>query len=117
MDTSLDGNAAAGALGDLFAFDVTIAVSTCAACGDGRPVAELRALYRSAAEREMREQIIWLISESEDDSAAALDILIEIARNDPDREMRSKAVFWIGESDDPRAEELLLEILGQGGRR
>jgi hypothetical protein len=43
VDTSLDGNAAAGALGDLFAFDVTMAVSTCAACGDPRPVAELRA--------------------------------------------------------------------------
>jgi Family of unknown function (DUF6510) len=43
MDTSLDGNAAAGALGDLFAFDVTMAVSTCATCGDGRRVAELRA--------------------------------------------------------------------------
>jgi hypothetical protein len=43
VDTSLDGNAAAGALGDLFAFDVTVAVSTCASCGDGRPVAELRA--------------------------------------------------------------------------
>ncbi len=43
MDTSLDGNAAAGALGDLFAFDVTMAVTTCATCGDGRFVAELRA--------------------------------------------------------------------------
>lgn len=43
MDTPLDGNAAAGALGDLFAFDVTVAVSTCAACRDARPVAELRA--------------------------------------------------------------------------
>mgnify|MGYP003542652798 CR=1 FL=1 len=43
MDTSLDGNAAAGALGDLFAFDVTVAVTTCATCGDSRPVAELRA--------------------------------------------------------------------------
>ena len=43
MDTSLDGNAAAGALGDLFSFDVTMAVSTCASCGAGRPVAELRA--------------------------------------------------------------------------
>jgi hypothetical protein len=83
----------------------------------GLPVAQLRGLYRSAAEREMREQIIWLISASEDDSSAALDALIDIARNDPDREMRSKAVFWIGESDDPRAEDLLLEILGQGGRR
>jgi Family of unknown function (DUF6510) len=43
VDTSLDGNAAAGALGDMFAFDVTMAVSTCAICGDARPVAELRA--------------------------------------------------------------------------
>jgi hypothetical protein len=39
----LDGNAAAGALGDLFAFDVTVAVSTCAICADARPVADLRA--------------------------------------------------------------------------
>jgi hypothetical protein len=43
VDTSLDGNAAAGALGDLFAFDVTMAVTTCATCGDGRVVAEVRA--------------------------------------------------------------------------
>jgi hypothetical protein len=43
VDTSLDGNAAAGALGDLFAVDVTMAVSTCATCGDARPVGELRA--------------------------------------------------------------------------
>ena len=43
MDTSLDGNAAAGALGDLFAFDVTMAVSTCAICRDARRIAELRA--------------------------------------------------------------------------
>jgi hypothetical protein len=43
MDTSLDGNAAAGALGDLFAFDVTMAVSTCASCHDARRIAELHA--------------------------------------------------------------------------
>jgi Family of unknown function (DUF6510) len=43
VDTSLDGNAAAGVLGDLFAFDATMAVSTCATCRDPRPVAELRA--------------------------------------------------------------------------
>jgi Family of unknown function (DUF6510) len=43
VDTTLDGNAAAGALGDVFAFDVTMAMTTCATCGDRRPVAELRA--------------------------------------------------------------------------
>jgi hypothetical protein len=48
VDTApLDGNATAGALADMFAFDVTRAVSTCAACGSARPVAELRA-YMSA---------------------------------------------------------------------
>ena len=43
MDTSLDGNAAAGTLGDLFTFDITMAVSTCATCRDARRIAELRA--------------------------------------------------------------------------
>ena len=43
MDTSLDGNAAAGTLGDLFNFDVTTAVSTCALCGDARRIGELHA--------------------------------------------------------------------------
>jgi Family of unknown function (DUF6510) len=43
VDTFLDGNAVAGTLGDLFAFDITVAVSTCAICADARPVAEMRA--------------------------------------------------------------------------
>ena len=48
MDTSpLDGNATAGALAELFAFDVSLAVTTCAHCRDTRPVAELRAYVRA----------------------------------------------------------------------
>ena len=39
----LDGNAAAGALSDVFASEITVAVTTCAACGDTRPVGELHA--------------------------------------------------------------------------
>lgn len=39
---ALDGNAAAGAIGRLFAFDVTMAIVTCGACGIERPFAELR---------------------------------------------------------------------------
>ena len=38
-----DGNAAAGDLSDVFAFDVTMARTTCVACGDTRPLAELHA--------------------------------------------------------------------------
>jgi hypothetical protein len=48
MDASpLDGNATAGALSELFAIDVTVAVTTCAACRDTRPVAELRGFVRA----------------------------------------------------------------------
>lgn len=37
---TLDGNAAAGRLADVFAFDATIARSTCASCGATATVAE-----------------------------------------------------------------------------
>ena len=48
MDTSpLDGNATAGALGELFAFDVTMAVTTCAHCRHTWPMADLRAYVRA----------------------------------------------------------------------
>jgi hypothetical protein len=48
MDTTpLDGNATAGTLGELFAFDVTMAVTTCAHCQDTRPMAELRAYVQA----------------------------------------------------------------------
>lgn len=44
----LDGNAAAGVLAEVFVFDVTVARTTCAACGDTRPLAELRAYLQAA---------------------------------------------------------------------
>jgi len=43
-----DGNASAGDMAAVFAFDVTVARTTCAACGDTRPMAELHAYLRSA---------------------------------------------------------------------
>ena len=49
----LDGNAAAGALGSVFAFDVTMAVITCAHCGASGPFAELR-LFGSAGAMVLR---------------------------------------------------------------
>ena len=42
-DAPLDGNAAAGALTEVFAVEMTRAVTTCAGCGDTRPLGELRA--------------------------------------------------------------------------
>jgi hypothetical protein len=39
--TRLDGNAAAGALQEVFARDVTVAIATCAACGTSRAIGAL----------------------------------------------------------------------------
>jgi hypothetical protein len=43
----LDGNAAAGDLADIFAFDATTAITTCATCHHTHPVATLRAYLRA----------------------------------------------------------------------
>jgi hypothetical protein len=47
VDDVLDGNAAGGALSEIFVPDMTVAVTTCAACGDVRSVAELGAHLRA----------------------------------------------------------------------
>jgi hypothetical protein len=38
---TLDGNAAGGLLREVFAFDATVALTTCAGCSRTRPMAEL----------------------------------------------------------------------------
>ena len=43
----LDGNAAGGALAELFTAEMTAAITTCASCGDRRPVGELAAYLHS----------------------------------------------------------------------
>ena len=47
MTDALDGNAAAGALAEIFVAEMTVAVATCATCGDTRPIGELRAYLRA----------------------------------------------------------------------
>jgi hypothetical protein len=48
MDLSaLDGNVTGGVLAEVFAVDVTVAVTRCASCRDTRPVAELRAYVQA----------------------------------------------------------------------
>jgi hypothetical protein len=46
-DASLDGNAAAGVLAEVFLPEMTMAVTTCASCGAVRPVGELRAYMQA----------------------------------------------------------------------
>jgi HEAT repeat protein len=73
--------------------------------------AELMKYYRTAKERELREMIVFQISQQE--GSEALDALMEIARTEKDPELRNSAIFWIGQIDDPRVEEFLLKIINE----
>ena len=75
----------------------------------GVSTAELIALYPRVTEREIKEQLIWVMSQKRDDDAITR--LMDIARRDPDRELRKKAIFWLGQSNDPRVQDFLLEII------
>jgi HEAT repeat protein len=77
----------------------------------GVPAAELGALYDNLGDRELKEQLLFVLSQ--DDDPAAVDRLLAVARKDGDPELRKKALFWLGQSDDPRAVKALQEIIEQ----
>lgn len=76
----------------------------------GAPIDRLEGLYESMGDDpEVREQLILVYAQSDD--PAAVERLIEIARNETDPELKKHAIFWLGQSNDPRAAEFLLELI------
>jgi len=73
------------------------------------PVSELFTIYDRLANREMKEHMIFVISQR--DEKAAVDKLIQIAKTETDRELKKKAVFWLSQSDDPRVADFLASLL------
>lgn len=72
-------------------------------------VQQMIALWPKLEEPEMKEQLIFVLQDRRE--PAAIDKLIDIAKNDRDVEMRKKAIFWLGQSRDPRVQQLLLDII------
>jgi HEAT repeat protein len=70
---------------------------------------ELATLYDRITDAEVKEKLIWVMSESRD--RVATDKLIDIAQKDSDLEMRKKALFWLGQKNDPRVRQLLTDII------
>lgn len=66
-------------------------------------------LYRALSAGELKERLIFALSQRNDE--AAIEALIDIAQNDPSRERRKKAWFWLGQSDHPAAVEAIVEAL------
>ncbi|MBM4117039.1 hypothetical protein FJ251_04735 [bacterium] len=75
------------------------------------PVADIFGLYQSSADRKLKEQVIFTLSQQRGDEAA--EKLMAIVRQEQDPELRTMAVFWIGQSQHPRAAEFLEEIINK----
>ena len=70
---------------------------------------ELIGLYDRLTDRELKYQLIWVMSDSRD--RGATDKLVEIAQKDRDFDMRKKAIFWLGQKNDPRVKQILIDII------
>jgi len=77
----------------------------------GVSVTELAGLYDKSDDPQMKEQVIFVLSQSRE--SAAVDKMIQIAKSDKDRELRKRAIFWLSQSQDPRAAKVMEDILTQ----
>jgi HEAT repeat protein len=78
----------------------------------GVAISELSKLYDRMGDSEMREQIIFVLSQRQRDPAA-MDKLFDIAKNERNPELRKKAIFWLGQSRDPRVQQFLMDLINK----
>ncbi len=79
----------------------------------GASVRDLAEIYDSSTnDRELRNQVIFTLSQRRGDTAA-VDKLVDIARRETDPELRKQALFWLGQTRDPRAAAILEEIINK----
>ncbi|HSG09190.1 MAG TPA: HEAT repeat domain-containing protein [Longimicrobiales bacterium] len=71
--------------------------------------AEVKTLYGSITDPEMKEQLIFVASQRND--AGAVEFLMDVARTETDGELKELAIFWLGQSKDPRVAEFLLSLI------
>jgi HEAT repeat protein len=78
----------------------------------GVAISEMARLYDRMNEGEMKEAIIFGLSQRQRDPAA-MDKLFDIAKNEKDPELRKKAIFWLGQSRDPRVQQFLMDLINK----
>jgi HEAT repeat protein len=64
---------------------------------------------------QMREQAVFLISQKA--GRDVVDVLLDVAKNDPSENVRGAAVFWLSQTRDPRVVDVLEGILLQSADR
>ncbi len=70
---------------------------------------DLKGLYGSLDDAELKGQIIFVASQQ--DEKGAVDFLMNVARTEKDKDLRQKAIFWLGQSKDPRVADFLLGLI------
>ena len=78
----------------------------------GVATAELAGLYDRLTDAEIKDHMIFVLSQRQKD-AAANNKLFDIAKNEKDPELRKKAIFWLGQSRDPRAQQFLIDLINK----
>ena len=73
------------------------------------PIGRLTSMYDRLQNEDIKEHMIFVFSQRRE--PAAIEKLMQIAKNDPDRELRRKAMFWLGQSKDPRVTAFLTDII------
>ena len=77
----------------------------------GANIDQIISMYSALPEREMREQVIFVLSQRRE--PAAVTKMLDIAKTDKDPELRKKAIFWLSQSRDPRVQDFLLELINR----
>lgn len=72
---------------------------------------DLSAFYTKSADRELKQQFAFVLSQRRE--PAAIDRLMDIAKNDADKEVRKKAIFWLSQSRDPRVAKFLEDLISK----
>ena len=78
----------------------------------GVAISEMSKLYDQMNNTEMKEQVIFVLSQRQHDPAA-MDKMFDIAKNEKDAELRKKAIFWLGQSRDPRVQQFLIDLINK----
>jgi len=78
----------------------------------GVAIPELSKLYDRMGDSEMKEQVIFVLSQRQSDRTA-MDKLFDIAKSEKDPDLRKKAIFWLGQSHDPRVQQFLLDLINR----
>ena len=78
----------------------------------GVAIPGLVTLYDRMTDLELKDQLIFVFSQRQRDPAA-VDKLLDIAKNERNPELRKKAIFWLGQSRDPRVQQFLLDLINR----